>query len=97
MKQPHECQSIDEVREGIDAIDRQIITLLASRFEYVKEVVKYKKHDTASIVAEERRRLVLQQRAEWAQQRGLNPEVVQDIYRQLIDYFIAEEMKLIQK
>ncbi len=42
MKVPDECQSIEEVRQEIDEIDNAIICLIAKRFSYIQEIVKYK-------------------------------------------------------
>lgn len=94
-KSPLECTSISDVRNEIDNIDREIIHLLATRFEYVKEVVKYKEKTTSGIEASDRRNAVISSRGEWAKEKGLNPEVVEGIYTKLISYFIDEEKKII--
>lgn len=91
---PAECTSITEVRNEIDRIDRVIIELLSERFEYVKEVVKYKDNTPESIVATDRRTAVLQCRRRWAEELGLCPDVIEKIYADLIQYFIDEEMKI---
>lgn len=92
-KFPQECTNIDEVRAEIDNIDKVIIRLLSQRFEYVREVVKYKEGTTKGIEAPVRRAAVIETRREWAQQAGLNPDVIGDIYNKLIEYFIEEEKK----
>lgn len=96
-KLPHECSNIDEVRQEIDCIDNAIIGLLATRLKYVHEVVKYKDGTADGIVAADRRAAVLNNRRELAMQNGLNPDVIENIYKQLIEYFIAEEMNLLDK
>ena len=93
-KQPSECTSLAEVRNEIDNIDKSIIDLLAQRFEYVKEVVKYKGNTPESIKADDRRLAVLNCRRQWAHEAGLSPDVVEHIYDRLIAYFIDEEMKI---
>ena len=35
---------------------------------------------------------MLQQRRVWAEEEGLNPDVIEKIYRDLVTYFIDEEM-----
>lgn len=91
---PCECTNITDVRNEIDNIDRAIISLLSERFEYVKEVVKYKDNTPSSIVASDRRNIVLSQRRQWAEEKGLNPDVIEEIYSKLIQYFISEELKI---
>lgn len=95
-KLPHECTNINEVRQEIDNIDYEIIRLLATRFGYVREVVKYKEKNDSSIEAPDRRAAVLKSRSEWAEKVGLAPDVVEEIYNRLIDYYIEEEKKLIR-
>ena len=92
-KQPSECTNITEVRNEIDAIDKEIIRLLSNRLQYVHEVVKYKEATATSIEAADRKADVLSTRAQWAIENGLEPEVIQDMYQNLIQYFIDEEKK----
>jgi len=94
-KLPHECTNIDEVRAEIDRIDREIIRQLSVRFGYVREVVKYKESTADSIEATDRRAAVISSRRNWAEEEGLNPDVVGEIYDRLIRYFIEEEKKII--
>ena len=94
-KQPADCRSIDEIREQIDLLDQKVIEALGLRFQFVKEVVKYKKPDATSIKAEDRYNKVLAVRRQWAQESGLDPDIIEKVYRTLMDYFISQEMKII--
>lgn len=91
---PSECTNIAEVRNEIDNIDKAIIRLLSARFEYVKEVVKYKEKTASSIEASGRRNAALSDRRKWAEEAGLSPDVIEEIYDRLIRYFIEEEKKI---
>lgn len=91
---PSECTNIAEVRNEIDNIDKVIIRLLSERFEYVKEVVKYKEKTASSIEASGRRNAALADRRKWAEEAGLSPDVIEEIYDRLIRYFIEEEKKI---
>lgn len=93
-KSPSQCCTIDEVRSEIDALDKSILDLLRQRFEYVKEVVKYKDNTDDSIEDKGRKQSVLQSRRQWAEERGLNGDVIEEMYSKLILYFIDEEKKL---
>ena len=94
-KLPQECTSIVEVRNEIDNIDRAIIDLLSTRFEYVKQVVKYKEKSASGIEATDRKKAVFATRRQWAEEKCLNPDVVEEIYVRLVQYFIDEEKKII--
>ncbi len=91
MKMPDNCTNIQEIRTEIDEIDRQVIASFAKRFAYVKAASKFKT-DATSVRAKERFAAMLGQRRIWAQEDGLNPDVIEKIYRDLITYFIEEEL-----
>lgn len=97
MKTPQECSSIDQVRDCIDAIDAEIIQLLGKRFHYVKRVVDFKEKTPEAIIAQERKDAVLRERRRMAEENGLSPDKIEEMYRLLIDYFISEELHIIEK
>ncbi len=82
---PHACQNITEIRNAIDVIDQEIVRLFAQRHEYVKEIVKFKNKDEVAIIAQERKELVLKQRKSWAEEHGLDSEMMEGVFRLLID------------
>lgn len=92
MKDPDECANIHEVREEIDIIDREVIDALSKRFQYVIAAARFKTSE-ASVRAPDRFEAMLQQRREWALESGLNPDVVENLYRDLVNHFIEEELK----
>jgi isochorismate pyruvate lyase len=97
MKRPHDCKSLEDIRNEIDRIDEEILNLLKQRFDYVKEVVKYKSNDVNGIIAKERYNKVIESRRNIAAKNGLSPDVIEKIYRILLDYFIEEEIKILNK
>jgi isochorismate pyruvate lyase len=88
-------KSIEEVRSEIDRIDKEIIKLLGERFQFVKEVAKFKMPDKVSIRAKERYENVIEERGKWAVENGLDPTTIKLVYRQLLDYFIEEQMRIL--
>ena len=90
--QPEDCSNIQDIRTEIDNLDRQIIKLIGKRFKYVKAAVKFKTSET-SVKAPERFESMLKQRKNWAEQENLNPDVIENIYQDLVDYFINEELE----
>lgn len=94
---PQNCTNINEVRKEIDNIDSSIIRLLSERFDYVREVVKYKEKTDAGIEASDRRNAVIESRRKWAEELNLDPNVIGKIYNILIEYFIEEEKKIMQQ
>jgi isochorismate pyruvate lyase len=92
MKTPDECENMLDIRAEIDRLDHQIIALLGQRFAYVKAASKFKISQT-SVKAPERFEAMLKQRRVWADEEGLNADVIEKMYRDLVNHFINEEMK----
>jgi len=97
MKSADRCSTIEEVRNAIDVIDQELIQLLARRFQYVKEIIKFKEPTEESIVAKDRFESVIQSRRDMAQENDLDQDLIERIYRELLNYFIAEELKLMKE
>jgi tRNA-Thr(GGU) m(6)t(6)A37 methyltransferase TsaA len=91
-----EVQSLQEARDTIDAIDHEIIRLFGNRARYVHQVVKFKKKPE-DVPAPNRYAQVMRQRREWAEAVGLNPDVIEGMYKLLVDNFIKEELDIMQK
>lgn len=96
MKQPTDCENMFEIREAIDSLDEEIIHLLGQRYQYVKAAAKFKTSQT-DVKAPERFRQMLLQRRAWAVDEGLNPDVIEKLYADLVNYFIAEELEQWQR
>jgi len=97
MKQPDKCENIEEIREAIDNIDKEIIRLIGRRFGYVKEIVKFKNKDRDSIVDKDRYNEVIENRRKLAVENGLNPDLIENIYKNLIDHFINKEIEIAKR
>lgn len=96
MKKPVECTNIDEIRNEIDAIDKQVIELLGKRLQYITEIVRFKK-DEEDIIAKQRYSEVLLARRELAVRASLDPDVIEDMYKHLIAYFIEVQKKTLNE
>jgi isochorismate pyruvate lyase len=92
MLQPQECQGMDDIRREIDRLDQSVIQLLGQRFQYVLAASKFKTSAT-SVRAPERFKAMLATRREWAAAEGLSPDAIEKMYSDLVQHFIAEEMK----
>lgn len=86
-----DCQDMADIRAAIDHLDVQVIELLGQRFDYVKAAAKFKT-DAQSVQAPERLQKMLQQQRQWAAAAGLEPDVIEQLYRNLVQYFIDAEL-----
>lgn len=94
MKSPAECRTIEEVRSEIDRIDRGIIETIAQRREYVHAVVRFKQN-TEDIHAQDRQRQMYAVRRRWAEEHALSPELVEGLFRSMVNHFITEELTIL--
>lgn len=86
------CNSLNEIREKIDSIDREIVTLLAKRGNLVTQAASFKK-TTDDVKAPNRVEQVISKVTALAQTQGANPEVVERVYRAMISAFIEAELR----
>ena len=85
------CNSLDEVREEIDTVDADILHLIAKRKEYVKQAAKFK-HSIDEVKAEDRVDAVVDHVRHLALTLGVNPNMVTDIYKQMIEDMVESEI-----
>lgn len=91
MKPPEDCASIEDVRESIDGLDREILRLLGQRARYVAAAARFKK-DGYSVRAPERQKAMIALRRNWAEEEGLDPDFVEALYRNIVSHFVGREM-----
>ena len=91
-KAPEDCASMADVRQGVDALDRALVTLLAERQRYMDAAARIKPsrdvvHDDARIEDVVRKVLAA------AAPAGLSPAIAEPVWRTLIDRCIAHEFE----
>ncbi|MEQ8509567.1 MAG: chorismate mutase [Rhodospirillaceae bacterium] len=91
-----ECESLDEVRENIDRLDKTIVPLLVERNHFVMQAAKLKGDVDAARVPSRIEDVVKKVRRV-AEERGSNPEIVETIYRAMIEINIQLEEEQIKK
>ena len=92
MQNKHKhCADMAEVRAEIDALDRQIVALLADRLHYIDEAARIKPRRD-QVRDEARIADVLAKVGAEAQRLGTDADVVKAAYRALIEASIAHEL-----
>ncbi|MCV6608768.1 MAG: chorismate mutase [Campylobacterales bacterium] len=89
------CQSIEEVRNEIDAIDSQIVDLIGKRSKYVKQAATFKK-SVEDVKSEDRVKEVISKTKTKAVENGLSPFMVEELFKGLIDKMVAFEIEEFQ-
>jgi len=93
---PEACQTMIEVRQGVDALDRALVTLLAERQRYMHAAARIKPsrdvvHDEARIEDVVAKVLIA------AAPAGLSADIAEPVWRTLIDRCIAHEFAVWDK
>ena len=93
MKPAADCQTMIEVREGVDAIDRALIDLLAQRFGYMDAAARIK--PTRDAVRDEGRKAqVIANAAAAARAAGLPDGLAETLWEALVEASIAYELSV---
>ncbi len=87
---PENSSNMAQVREGVDAVDRDLVVLLARRFAYMDAAARIKT-DRQSVRDEARKAQVLDNVAREAVAAGLDPERLRAIWDVLVEQSIAYE------
>ncbi len=86
------CKDLNKIRENIDRIDHQIVNLIAERSFYVKQAAKFKK-DTNDVKAPSRVEAVIEKVRKIAEENSLAPDIIETVYRSMINSFINMELQ----
>lgn len=89
------CESLEQVRIVIDEIDQQLIELIAIRQFYVDQAVRFKR-TAEDVQSPERVEQVISKVRNKATELFTDPDLVENIYREMIQHFIRRELKEIR-
>jgi isochorismate pyruvate lyase len=87
---PEDCTTMLEVRAGVDALDRELVALLATRFGYMRAAARIKPTREA-VRDEERKARVIAAAVAEAEARGIPGDVIGDLWERLVEGSIAYE------
>lgn len=90
---PANCQTMAEVRDGVDRIDRALVQIIAERARYMEAAARIKPtRDT--VRDEDRIEDVLSKVVEAAKAAGLSEAIARPVWRELIEQSIAYEFNV---
>lgn len=93
---PEICQSMAEVRQGVDALDRALVRLMAERQRYMEAAARIKKA-RAAVRDEARIADVLEKVEAQARREGLSVVIAERVWRALIEACIAHELDAFER
>jgi len=86
-----QCRDMQQVRRGVDTLDRALIELLAERFSYMDAAARIKQ-DRSAVRDEARKSQVIVNAARLAEQAGLPEGLANELWETLVEASIAYEL-----
>lgn len=90
VRLPEDCTTMSEVRAGVDALDAELVALLATRFGYMRAAARIKPNRDA-VRDEARKASVIAAAVAGAEARGIPGDVIAEIWERLVEGSIAYE------
>ena len=90
---PDACETMAEVRTGVDATDRELMALLDRRFGYMRAAARIKT-DRETVRDEARKAAVIAHVRADATARGLPADKLAELWENLVETSIAYELRL---
>lgn len=91
FKQPDECKTMVDVRQGVDALDRALMELIDQRFGYMRAAAGIKQ-SRETVRDEARKAEVIANARSDAEARNLPAEKIVEIWDLLVETSIAYEL-----
>ena len=89
---PERCQTMSDVRAGVDQIDRELVALLARRFGFMDAAARIKANRGA-VRDESRKQQVIDNVRREARAAGIPETVIAAVWDTLIECSIAYELE----
>jgi len=96
VSEPASCESMADVRAGVDDVDRRMVALLKRRFGYMDAAARIKS-DRSSVRDEWRKADVMAKVDAAAAEHGIDRELVARLYEDLIETSIAHELEVFDR
>lgn len=94
---PDACMDMESLRAQIDRLDGELITMLAARAGYIDRAIQLKSENGWPARIPERVEEVVMNARAAAEDQGLDPELIERLWRQLVDWSIAREARVIRE
>ncbi|MGB8812359.1 MAG: chorismate mutase [Paracoccaceae bacterium] len=95
MKAPKECHSMQELRVEIDVLDAQIVASLARRVAFIDRAIDLKPAEGLPARIEDRVEAVVAKVRGHAVREGVDPDLVEALWRRMIDWSIDREEQVL--
>ncbi|PRY88084.1 bifunctional 3-deoxy-7-phosphoheptulonate synthase/chorismate mutase type II [Mongoliibacter ruber] len=88
---------LDQIREQIDQVDRELLEVISRRVRLVEKAGEYKKLNNVAIFQIERWKKVFESRPEWGKALQLNHEFVKELYQLIHTESIKKQEEIMEQ
>ncbi|MGK7396290.1 MAG: chorismate mutase [Candidatus Cyclobacteriaceae bacterium M3_2C_046] len=88
---------LEELREQIDEVDREIYEAMAARMRIVDKIGYYKKANNVTVFQVNRWKEISESRSHWAETLNLNKDFMADLYKMIHDASIRRQTDIINQ
>lgn len=85
------CNSLQEVRDEIDILDQKLIELISERSHLIHQAASFK-NSVDEVKAQDRIDDVMQRARNKAISLGINPNMINDLFKVMIDEMVETEI-----
>ena len=89
---PEDCRTMAEVRAGVDALDAELVALIARRFAYMRAAARIKPR-REDVRDPARKAQVIAAAEASARYNGIPADVIGDVWERLVEGSIAYELE----
>ena len=72
---------LNEIRESIDEVDKEIVDIIAKRIGLVEKIGEFKKETDLTTFQVDRWNEIFKSRLDWAIEKGLDKDFIEDLYK----------------
>ena len=94
---PQDCNHMSDLRAQIDALDEDLVALFVERAGYIDRAIALKQDNGLPARIPERVEEVVTNAGDRAEAAGLDRELVERLWRQLVEWSIAREAQVIRE
>jgi len=85
------CHSLQEVRDEIDTLDTQLVTLISDRSRLVRQAALFK-NSVEEVKAKDRIDAIMQKVRAQAIELNINPNMMSELFKIMIDEMVETEI-----
>lgn len=89
--------ALEDYRKGIDALDKELLTLLKKRYAISMDVARFKFQEGKAVLDKGRESEIIAEKKRLAEEYGLSPEFIEKLFVLIMEESRRVQEKLIEE